>query len=187
MTDAAADSAPDVLPSKTDAAMSSFTDGQIFQILHAFNASEVTEADTADMSTMDPGVRTLSSGYDLFYTEVDGMLVQFAARVNLMAAASAQATAISAMGTADETHFATLSGAAFDSAWLSTQISEQQSMLTLIDSMLVPSVSNPDFAGVVQTERDQVASNLASAQRLMGTLDTGTSDGGTSSDAAGDH
>ena len=163
-----------------DGAVSSgLADGQIYQVLLTFNQGEILEATTAGTQGSSIAVRNLAEQFDGDYQNIDAKLVMLAGLTKLVPGTSDQANALAAQTTADETMFTPLSGAAFDSAYLTAQVTELQSLLTLIDSVLAPSVVNVDLAGIVGTERALVAGDLAEAQALQddaGALDAGTED-----------
>jgi predicted outer membrane protein len=155
----------------SDATLAGYTDGEIYEILVAFNEGEITEADTATGQASSVPVQQLAGAFDETYSTVDARLVQLAKLVSLVPAPSDEATSLAATTTADEAIYQSLAGAAFDAAYLSAQINAHQSMIHLIDTQLAPSVTSADLAGLLGTERQQIASNLASALAVQSGAD----------------
>ncbi len=187
-TDAGTDastSTGDASTSTKDAATDSpssttYDDAQIVEILVTFDNGEVTEAETASSSAASEDVHTLASDIDNYYYQYSGTLQEYADRVNLTiaTATSTDATSLMTTVTSDESTYASLSGSAFDAAYVSAQIKEHTAILALIDTKLTPAVTDDTLTNIITAQRAQFATTLASLQAI--TLST---DGGTGTDA----
>jgi putative membrane protein len=68
------------------------------------------------------------------------------------------------------TNLNTYSGAAFDRAYVQTQVNLHQWLLDTLDSTLIPSASSTEVRALLQKQRGSVATHLDHARRLLGSL-----------------
>jgi putative membrane protein len=164
----------------TDSSSSTYNDAQIVEILVTFDNAEVTESETASSSAASEDVHTLASDIDNYYYQYSGTLQEYAEHVNLTiaTATSPDSTALTATLTSDEATYSSLSGSAFDAAYVSAQIKEHTAILALIDTKLTPAVTDDTLTNIITAQRAQFATTLASFQAI-----TLPADGGTGSDA----
>lgn len=68
------------------------------------------------------------------------------------------------------TNLATYSGAAFDRAYMRSQVDLHQWLLTSLDTVLIPSARTPEVRTLLQTQRASVAAHLEQARSIHGRL-----------------
>lgn len=68
------------------------------------------------------------------------------------------------------TNLATYSGAAFDRAYIRSQVDLHQWLLTSLDTALIPSARTPEVRQLLQTQRASVAAHLERARAILGGL-----------------
>ena len=166
-TDAAVTPAADAAPTKDAATGSGYDDAQIVKIFLTFDNGAVTEAETAETAASTEDVHTISSDIDNYYYQDANTIAEYAERVTLTPADSPDSTSLAATIAADESTYATLSGSAFDSAYVSAQISEHTAMLALIDTKLAKETTDPTLANIITAQRAQFATTLAGFQSLQ--------------------
>jgi putative membrane protein len=75
-------------------------------------------------------------------------------------------------------------GAAFDTAYLQSQVAMHQTVLTLLDTRVLPVVTNPQLRAELTMERASVVMHLERAQQLLG-INPDAGAGGTGGGGAG--
>ena len=165
----------DAQTTKDSSSSSGYDDGQIVEILVTFDNGEVTEAETASNSAASEDVHTLASDVDNYYYQYSNTLQEYAERVNLnlTQSTSSDATSLTATVTADESSYASLSGSAFDAAYVTAQIKAHTAILALIDGKLTPAVTDPALTNIITVQRAQFATTLASFQGITLPTDAG--------------
>jgi len=64
----------------------------------------------------------------------------------------------------------TYNGAAFDRAYMRSQVDVHQWLLTSLDTVLIPSARTPELRTLLQTQRGAVAAHLEQARGILGRL-----------------
>ena len=159
------------------------------QVLHASNVGEVTEGTTAESTAVTPVIQNLATMFVQMHGMADSMLLASAADAGLTAASSTTSTTLQAQSATDETTLGTLSGVAFDERYYSIQLRTHQTVLTIIDNLLLPQVKSAELKTQVQAAQTMVAMHLQELQAIeqndAGTFDAGrVGDGGDAGDGA---
>lgn len=68
------------------------------------------------------------------------------------------------------TNLATYTGAAFDRAYMRSQVDLHQWLLTSLDTVLIPSARTPEVRTLLQNQRGSVAAHLEQARAIHGRL-----------------
>jgi putative membrane protein len=66
----------------------------------------------------------------------------------------------------------TLTGAAFDKAYIDHEVAYHQAVLDALDNVLIPQADNAELKALLQQIRPNVAQHLVMAQKIQGTLST---------------
>ena len=142
------------------------SDGEIYEIVHQANLGAVAEAELAEKQAVHPAVQGLAAQVDYALGIVDTRLVGFAEMTDLTAIDSPRSMTLATTSAADQAQLASLTGAAFDSAYLAAQLEEDQSLLQLIDITLLPQAGSPNLQVYVQQVRGLVATYVTQIQTL---------------------
>jgi putative membrane protein len=71
-----------------------------------------------------------------------------------------------------ELNVPTLTGAAFDKAYIDHEVAYHQAVLDALDNVLIPQADNAELKALLQQIRPNVALHLVLAQKIQGTLST---------------
>lgn len=142
------------------------SDGEIYQIVHQADLGAVAEAQLAEKLAVHPAVQGLASQVDYAQGTVDTRLVGYALMTNLAAVDSPESWNLQTATAANQAQLGSLSGASFDSAYLAAQLEEDRSLLTLIDTELLPQAGAPNLQVYIQEVRGLVAGYVTQIQTL---------------------
>jgi predicted outer membrane protein len=142
------------------------SDGEIYQIVHQADLGAVAEAELAERLAVHPAVQGLASQVDYAQGTVDARLVGYALMTDLTAVDSPESMSIQTTTAANQAQLGQLGGVAFDSAYLAAQLQEDQSLLTLIDTELLPQAGAPNLQVYIQEVRGLVAGYVTQIQTL---------------------
>jgi putative membrane protein len=142
------------------------SDGEIYQIVHVADLGAVAEAKLAERQATHPAVQGLASQVDYAQGTVDARLVSYALMTDLTAIDSPESMSMQMTSAATQAQLGSLGGAAFDSAYLAAELQEDQSLLTLIDTELLPQAGAPNLQVYIQEVRGLVAGYVTQIQTL---------------------
>jgi predicted outer membrane protein len=162
-------------------------DDQIVQVLHASNVGEVAEGTLAEASAVTPVIVDLATMFVQMHGMADTQLLATASDAGLTAASSNTSTTMQTQAAADEAALGAKSGVAFDELYYAIQLRTHQTVLTVIDELLLPQVQSAELKTQVQAAQTMVAMHLQELQAIeqgdAGTFDAGDAgDGGDGGD-----
>ncbi len=155
------------LPTGADAG-ALLSDGQVYELLQLTNSGEEAVAEMAEQRAVHPAILSVALQIDDAQALIEQRIDSYASMSQLAEVDSPQSTTLSAATMAEKTQLASLTGPAFDSAYVSAEVSAQQSALSLIDTVLLPESGAPNLQILVQETRNLVATHLAELQALEG-------------------
>jgi putative membrane protein len=151
--------------------MAMLSDADIAGIVSAANQGEIDEAGIANGKASSAEVRAfaqmmitdhtaaLNAARDLFTRR--GITANMTDTTASQLASGAQQTV---------SNLSTYSGAAFDRAYMQSQVDTHQWLLNQLDSTLIPSAHNRELRQLLTTQRGAVAAHLDRARQIMGAL-----------------
>jgi putative membrane protein len=143
---------------------------QIADIVVAANEGEIQQGNAAQSRATSAEVRSfaqmmasdhttaLSNGRDVFM------------RNGITPATNNTSTTLRNNSQRAVTNLGTFSGAAFDRAYMQSQVDVHQWLLTTLDTSLIPSARNAEVRSLLQTQRGTVAMHLEQARAILGRL-----------------
>jgi putative membrane protein len=148
------------------------------------NSGEVMIGNLATTKAQNAGVKAFAQQMVNDHTMANTRLMTLLQQQGLTAGASdiRQMLAMAAQTTL--TQLSAQAGAAFDSAYVASQVDMHQQVLKLLDDVLIPSAMNAALKAEFVSARATVAMHLSAAQALAATV--GTPDGGAKADGAVD-
>jgi putative membrane protein len=168
--DAAVDAAIDASADE-DANVINLTDSQIAKIMLSANLGEVQVGKLAMTNASSAQVDTFASQMVTAHQAAHDALVTELATLGITPAASADDDTLQSM-TSDALHdLDGLSGMAFDTAYMQSQLDMHAHVLKLIDEQLLPDVTNVQLHTRLQEMRTVVQSHLTTAEGIAGALD----------------
>jgi putative membrane protein len=161
------------------------TDSEAAGVMMEANSGEVMIGNLATTKAMNAQVMAFAQQMVTEHTMANNrlmMLLQSDAGITAASSSTRQMLAMMAQMTL--TQLSGLTGAAFDSAYISSQVTMHQQVLTLLDQVLIPSAQNAALKTELMSARATVMMHLTAAQTLAAMV--GGADGGAGLDAATD-
>ena len=162
---------------------------QVLGVMLAANTGEVTQGTVAQTSAVDPTVRTFADEMVTDHTAANTRANALAQQLALAPAASPVSMQLENESAATVAALQPLTGAAFDRAYIDAQVTGHTKVLSLIDTVLLPSATTPALAQELQAMRLSVSTHLTEATAIQAQLaaDAGVpGDGGVTPVDGGD-
>jgi putative membrane protein len=147
----------------SDASSAALSDAQIVGVLHAINQGEAQEGQLATTSAVRPDVASFASQMVTDHTSADAALT----RTSIAPADSSFSLQLQAQASHDLATLRTQTGPAFDQAYVTIQVADHQTALTILDRLLARYVTNAAVSDQIRASRDLVTSHLAHANALQ--------------------
>lgn len=165
-------SAPDI--SKPSA---SYSDAEIAAIMDAANGGEVEEGKVAQKSAKDAAVKNFARMMVDHHTEARDKQSKLMSKMSVAPSDNTKSRELKAEGQSNLDKLKPLKGADFDRAYIDNQVKEHQTVLSLLDSQLLPSVKNAEYKALLQEVRGRVEQHLKTAEDLQKKMSAKTSGG----------
>jgi putative membrane protein len=148
----------------------SLRDTQIVKILDLVNSGEVEQAHLAKTKANDPQVKQFAQQMITQHTQAKQKGMQLARAANLNQEESTESAQVETQGMQTVATLKTVDPTSFDGAYMRAQIEQHQAVLDMLNSRLIPSVTNPKLKTELENTRRVVERHLASARQIQGTL-----------------
>jgi putative membrane protein len=170
-TDTTAMAATTTVPLDTAAASpAALTDPQVVGVVMAADDVEIQAAQQAQSMATDARVKSFAQRMITDHTAANKQVQELAASLNLTPASSGTSDALMQQGQHDATQLSGLSGAAYDKAYIDSQVTAHQQVINTADTQLVPAAQNPDLKTLLQSMRPTLQEHLDSAQAIQSSL-----------------
>ena len=103
------------------------------------------------------------------------LATDLATRLSLTPEDNDQSRALKSDNDQAQTNLNSLSGAAFDKAYIDREVAYHQAVLNALDTALIPGADNAELKALLEQIRPNVAQHLQRAQQIQGKLGTATS------------
>jgi putative membrane protein len=157
------------------------SDSQAAGVMMEANSGEVMVGNLAVSRAQGASVRAFAQQMVTDHSMANQKLMMLLQRVGLSAGDSPVRQMLAMAAQTTLTQLSAQTGAAFDAAYLASQVSMHQQVLKLLDDVLIPSAQNADLKAELVSARATVAMHLSTAQSLAA---SGGGDGGTAADGA---
>jgi putative membrane protein len=163
------------------------SDAQIAQVALTANTGEIAQGMLAQTSATNADVKTFASLMVTDHTAANQRVQALAQQLGITPAPSGVSVQLQSESDAIVAQLQMLSGAAFDTAYVTAQVTVHTRVLALIDDMLLPAAQAAEVKAELTTMRASVVMHLSVAQQLQAQL-AAAGDGGADADAgdAGD-
>jgi putative membrane protein len=148
----------------------SLRDTQIVKILDLVNSGEVEQAQLAKVKANDPQVKQFAQQMITQHTQAKQKGMQLARAANLNQEESTESAQVETKGMQTLATLKTVEPTSFDGAYMRAQIEQHQAVLDMLNSRLIPSVTNPKLKTELDNTRRVVERHIASARQIQGTL-----------------
>ncbi len=143
------------------------SDAEIGAIMDAANGGEIEEAKVAQKNAKDAGVKSFATMMITHHTEARDKQAKLFAKASLTPSENDKSREVKATGQKNLATIQPLKGADFDRAYIDAQVKEHQTVLTMLDSQLIPNAQNADYKALLQEVRGRVEQHLKTAQDLQ--------------------
>jgi putative membrane protein len=166
-----------------DASTTPLADPAAAGVMLEANNGEIAAGQQATARATSAAVKSFGQQMVTDHTAANQRLLALLQRVGISPTDSPQRQMLAMQAQSTLDLLWTRTGAAFDTAYIQSQVLMHQQVLNLLDTVLIPGAQNAELKAELTTTRATVAAHLAAAQALQG-ADGGAGDAG--SDAAVD-
>lgn len=145
-------------------------DAQIAAIVVTANQVDIDAGHWAAAHANADDVRAFANRMVTDHTAVNQAAAELAGRLHLAPEDNATAQSLKKGGDDNVVHLKTLSGAAFDRAYVDHEVAYHEAVLKALDSTLIPSASNADLKALMVKVRPAFVAHLEHAKMLQATL-----------------
>ena len=145
-------------------------DAQIAHIVVTANQVDIDAGQLATKMATNPEVKKFGTTMVTDHTGVNKAAVELATRLKVTPEDNATSKALKAGGEKNVAHLKTLSGAAFDKAYVDHEVAYHTQVLEAIDKTLVPNAKNAELKALIVKVRPAFVAHLEHARSLQKTL-----------------
>jgi putative membrane protein len=146
------------------------TDSDIAMVMRVANLGEVREGELARSKTTDTAVRDFAVMMVTEHTAQNNKAESQLANANVASSDTDLSRQLDAESGADTDRLRQLSGAAFDRAYIDRQVSAHQSLISMIDSKLMPIAKKKIVKEQLTDLRKLADTHLTRARQIQGSL-----------------
>lgn len=148
----------------------SVTDPQIAAIVVTANQVDVDAGKLAAEKASAPAIRKFGQLMAGDHTGVNKAAVDLATRLGVTPEENATSKALKAGGAKNVAKLKTLSGAAFDMAYIEHEVAYHQQVIDALDKVLIPGASNAELKALLVKVRPAFVAHLELAKREQAAL-----------------
>jgi len=145
-------------------------DAQIAHIVVTANQVDVDAGKVAQARASNSEVKKFAQQMITDHEGVNKQAVALATRLKVTPQDNATSQSLKAGGDKNIVALKTLSGAAFDKAYVAQEVAYHQAVLDAIDKTLLPSASNAELKALIVKVRPAIAAHLEHAKHIQSTL-----------------
>jgi len=148
----------------------SVTDPQIAAIVVTANQVDIDAGKLAEAQATNPQVKAFGKQMVTDHTGVNKQATDLVTKLGVKPEDNATAQSLKSGGVENVSKLKTLSGAAFDKAYVDHEVAYHQQVLDAIDKVLVPSAQNAELKGLIEKVRPAIQAHLDHAKHLQANL-----------------
>jgi putative membrane protein len=146
------------------------TDAQIASIVVTANQVDIDAGTLAAARSSNAQIQRFGRQMATDHTNVNKQAVELVTRLTVTPEDNATSQSLKAGGAKNIEHLETLTGDAFDHAYIDHEVAYHQQVLDAIDKTLVPSARNGELKALLEKVRPAIASHLAHAKMVQAAL-----------------
>lgn len=158
------------VPAPARVAPRGLPDARIAAIVMDVNRSEIREAQLALAHSRNPRVRAYAQHIIRDHSMLNNTLVQVARAEGIRPMEGRMAMRMRSNDQLQYRQLASLSGPAFDRAYMDAQINAHRRAINAMDRRLVPDAHSPQLRVALQQARPEMVAHLQTAERIRATL-----------------
>jgi putative membrane protein len=146
------------------------TDPQIAAIVVTANQVDIDAGKLAKSKAENKEVKAFASQMVTDHAGVNKSATALVTRLKVTPEENATSRSLKSGGEANIEHLKTLTGAAFDRAYIDNEVTYHQSVLDAIDHTLIPSAKNAELKALLVKVRPAFEAHLVHAKQIQSTL-----------------
>lgn len=146
------------------------SDAQIAAIVVTANQVDIDAGKVAETRGSTKDVKAFGTQMVAAHTGVNKSAEELATRLKVTPQENATSAALKQGGEANLTHLKTLSGRAFDRAYIEHEVAYHQQVLEAIDKTLIPGATNQQLKDLLVKVRPAIAAHLEHARMVQAAL-----------------
>lgn len=158
-----------VLPSASFA--QSINDAQIASIVVTANQVDIDAGQLAAAQASDAAVKAFGRQMAADHANVNKVAIELATRLKVVPEDNATSRSLKADGDKHLSTLRSLSGAAFDKAYVDREVAYHQQVLDALDKTLIPGAQNAELKALLVKVRPAFVAHLAHARQLQAAKD----------------
>jgi putative membrane protein len=156
-----------VLPA-ADATAQDVNDAQIASIVVTANQVDIDAGNLAASRSTNAEVKTFARVMVADHTGVNKSAIDLVTKLKVTPQDNPTSQSLKADGEKNLTHLKTLTGAAFDQAYIDREVTYHQQVIDALDKTLIPGATNAELKALLVKVRPAFVAHLEHAKRLQG-------------------
>ncbi len=148
------------------------TDPQIAAIVVTANQVDIDAGKVAKDKSTNAAVKEFAQLMITDHTGVNKQAVDLVTKLKVTPEDNPTAKSLKEGGAKNVAHLKTLSGAAFDKAYIDHEVAYHQQVLDAVDKTLIPSASNADLKALLVKVRPAFVAHLEHAKKIQSSVGT---------------
>lgn len=160
-------SVPGIVPSATSFAV---TDAQIAAIVVAANSVDIEAGKLAQSKTKNKKVKEFADSMVRDHTAVNKAAVELVTKLGVTPEENDTSRSLTTSGEQARARLSSLSGKAFDKAYIDNEVAYHKLVIEALDSTLIPSAQNPELKQTLISVRPSFIAHLQHAEQIQASL-----------------
>lgn len=145
-------------------------DAEITKIVNVTNEGEIELAKLAKKKTKNDQVKTFADHMISEHTDNNKNSMQLVRKLNLKPEKNENSEAMKKDSEKTMAQIKDLEGSAFDKAYMESQISTHQKVLSELDEKMIPSAKNPELKALLEKTKSSVTAHLEQAKKVQSSI-----------------
>ena len=145
-------------------------DAQIAHIVVAANQVDIDAGEIADSKAIDSEVKAFGRMMVMDHTAVDKQARELTAKLKLTLQENPTSQSLKMGGETNVANLKTLSGAAFDKAYIAHEVEYHQAVIETLNKLLIPNAQNPELKALIGKVAPAFVAHLEKAKQIQATL-----------------
>jgi putative membrane protein len=146
------------------------TDAQIAMIAVVADTVDIDTGNMAAKKTKDKSVREFAKTMVRDHTAVNAQATALAKQLGVVPEESDISKSLKSGGDETMAHLMTLTGAAFDKAYIDNEVSYHEAVLGVLDKTLIPNTTNAELKSLLESARPIFVNHLEHAKKLQASM-----------------
>ena len=147
------------------------TDAQIASIVVTANQVDIDAGKLAEMKGSNAEVKAFGKQMAADHARVNASAVELVTKLKVAPEDNPTSQSLKAGGEKNVATLKSLSGAAFDKAYIANEVAYHQQVLDAVDKVLIPSAKNEELKALLVKVRPAFVSHLEHAKRVQAMMD----------------